>query len=373
MDVKKIKVIFLHPYFQGGGVEKSILRLSPALFESGIAQEIITINSTNAYKAKINELGIEFSDLGKMRLLSAIPLIIKKIKNDCNNYEKVILVGFQSYVNVVSVAIKLLVRKRNLKVILLERLYRDIVGGRLKNFIQPALMRMTYRFSDKVIANSTALAVATIKVSGVECAVMFNPTLDDSIISQSKENIDNEWLSGDYKVIIAVGRLEKVKDYPTLIKAFKLSASKESNLRLIIIGDGAERENLEQLCSQLQISNKVQFLGFQSNPYKYISRADIFVLSSLYEGLPNTLIEAVICGVPAISTDCKTGPDDILLNGEGGVLVPVGGIDKLSMAIDNYLEDPEYALTLHKKAYAALGRFEQKKVGKEFLNTVLSC
>ena len=140
----------------------------------------------------------------------------------------------------------------------------------------------------------------------------------------ANQPIEHPWfLNKKIPIILAVGRLTKAKDYPTLLRAFAL-ISKKKKVRLVILGEGEERKSLKNLVRGLDISENIAFLGFQKNPYKYMQKANIFVLSSKREGFPNVLVEAMACGVSVVSTDCQSGPNEIIKNGENGVLVPVG-------------------------------------------------
>lgn len=126
------------------------------------------------------------------------------------------------------------------------------------------------------------------------------------------------------------------KNYTTLIKAFAL-VKKEVDARLVILGDGEERKKLELLVNELGINDSVSMPGFVDNPYAYMSRADVFVLPSLWEGFPNVLVEAMACNTPVIATDCPGGSAEILDNGKWGVLVINNNIDNLSEAIKKSL------------------------------------
>jgi glycosyltransferase involved in cell wall biosynthesis len=140
-------------------------------------------------------------------------------------------------------------------------------------------------------------------------------------------------------VILAAGRLAPQKDYPTLIRAFAaLSAGRD--LRLIILGEGPERTALESLIQQLGLADRVSLPGFRDNPFAYMSRARLFVLSSAWEGLPGVLIQAMACGTPVVSTDCPSGPREVLADGRYGPLVPVGAVEALAVAMALTLEQP---------------------------------
>jgi glycosyltransferase involved in cell wall biosynthesis len=131
---------------------------------------------------------------------------------------------------------------------------------------------------------------------------------------------------------LAVGRLGRVKDYPTLIRAFaKLRENRE--VRLVILGEGNERSRLESLVRELKLQDCVKMPGYVSNPFAYMARASLFALTSLREGLSNVLVEALYCGCPAVATDCPVGPREVLRGGEYGRLVPVGDDNALAQAM----------------------------------------
>ena len=136
---------------------------------------------------------------------------------------------------------------------------------------------------------------------------------------------------------MGVGRLTPQKDFPTLIRAFA-EVRCQQKVRLIILGEGEERSKLESLTKELEIETEVSFPGFVDNPFQYMKRASVFVLSSRWEGMPNALLQAMACGTPVVSTNCKTGPEEILENGKWGHLVPVGNVEALSSAIRETLQ-----------------------------------
>ena len=131
----------------------------------------------------------------------------------------------------------------------------------------------------------------------------------------------------------------KCKDYPNIFRAFSLILQKEP-ARLVILGRGPEKEKLIQLADKLDLSKNIAFLGFQKNPYKYMKKASVFVLSSLQEGFGNVIIEAMACGTPVVSTNCPAGPDEIIENGKNGILVSVGDYKELAKAIQKVLNSP---------------------------------
>jgi glycosyltransferase involved in cell wall biosynthesis len=147
------------------------------------------------------------------------------------------------------------------------------------------------------------------------------------------------WLAGgEPPVILGVGRLATQKDFSTLLHAFARVRSQRP-ARLLILGEGDKRFELEALAQNLGLARDVRLPGYADNPFAYMRRCSVFVLSSAYEGLPTVLIEAMACGAPVVSTDCPSGPAEILEGGRYGCLVPIGDPDAMASAILTILQD----------------------------------
>jgi len=196
---------------------------------------------------------------------------------------------------------------------------------------------------DHVVTVSDGVAdsvVSEIGLSPEKITRIYNPVFSEEIEDLAKTVPDHPWLNEDeVPVILAAGRLARVKDFPTLLHAFERVA-KNRKVRLIIIGEGSWRKRLEKMVKKLNIESAVSLPGWVPNPYAYMSRASLFVLSSRYEGLANVLIEALACGCPCVSTDCPSGPAEILDDGRFGLLVPVGDVPALSTAMERLLDYP---------------------------------
>ena len=187
---------------------------------------------------------------------------------------------------------------------------------------------------------------------------IYNIVDDKASRKKSKEPVDHKWLQQDADpVIIAAGRLARWKGFSDLIRAVSL-IPKERNARLIILGDGPQRPELEALVENLGLKDSVDLPGYVNNPLKYFSKSKVFVLSSLVEGLPNVLVEAMMCGCTPVSTDCPTGPREVLNNGKYGYLVPVGNPEELAIGIERALDLPISASLLEE----AVQPFEESAV-----------
>ena len=188
-------------------------------------------------------------------------------------------------------------------------------------------MRFWYPRADAVVCPSEGLGRELhelARVPGKRLHVIPNPIVTDSLLERAGEPLDDPWFTGEGPpVILGAGSLEPRKDFATLLRAFA-RLRQQRPARLVILGEGRERGRLEALAAELGISEDVRLPGFEPNPYRWMSRADAFALTSLREGSGAVLVEALACGTPATSTDCPVGPAEILQEGRVGPLAPVG-------------------------------------------------
>ena len=204
-------------------------------------------------------------------------------------------------------------------------------------------VRRLYTRCDGVIVNSEGAARELLDFLGFEpcdIAVAPNPTVTPDLLPLSREPLDHPWLADpEIPLILGIGRLGRAKDFPTLLHAFAL-LRRDRPCRLMILGQGRQAGKLLSLAAELGIQDDFALPGFVKNPYAYLSRAKLFVLSSLWEGCPNALVEALAVGTPAVSTDCPSGPREILGEGRYGRLVPPADAAALAQAMAATLDDP---------------------------------
>ena len=200
---------------------------------------------------------------------------------------------------------------------------------------------------------SEGVSESVAEVTGVppeKVSTIYNPVVPPDLQGKMTEPAGHPWLEdGGEPVILAAGRLDGVKDYPTMIRAFAVLARRQT-CRLVILGEGPLRKRLENLVQELHLDDRVALPGWVANPYAFMSRASLFVLSSLHEGLSMVLVEAMACGCPCVSTDCPTGPREILQDGDTGTLVPVGDETALAEAMERALDRPPDASLLQRRA-----------------------
>ncbi len=177
-----------------------------------------------------------------------------------------------------------------------------------------------------------------------------NPTVTPELLTRAQEPVEHPWLTaGGPPVVLGVGRLVPAKDFPTLLRAFARVREKRA-ARLVILGEGEQRARLAELATQLGVADDVALPGFVRNPFAWMSRASCFALSSLWEGSPGVLIEAMACGCPVVSTDCPSGPHEILVGGSLAPLVPVGDVVALARALASQLDEPPDTAPLRARA-----------------------
>ena len=216
-----------------------------------------------------------------------------------------------------------------------------------------------YRYSllfpvaDIIVAVSDGVAetlVDRLRLPNNRIQRIYNPVVNPEIQLQAQETPSHPWMSGQGPpVVLAVGRIEEVKDFPTLVRAFQIVSSHRP-ARLIVLGEGRQRRKIERLVRDMGLQDIVALPGWIANPFAYMARASVFVLSSRLEGLGNVLVEALACGCPCVSTDCPSGPAEILDQGRVGPLVPVGDHAALADAISWTLDNPPHPESLRARA-----------------------
>ena len=213
--------------------------------------------------------------------------------------------------------------------------------------------RCSFPYADAAVGVSRGVADQLIRiprVSGDRVHTIYDPVVPPNLRLKIREPANHAWFNDDgVPVILAIGRLTPVKDFPCLLAAFARVLGRRP-ARLMVLGKGKLQETLLSRARQLGIAENVAFPGFVENPYAFLAKASLFVLSSRYEGLSRVLIEAMACGCPVVSTNCQFGPNEILEDGRWGELVPVGNATALADAIIRTLDAPPMRDDLQKRA-----------------------
>lgn len=231
------------------------------------------------------------------------------------------------------------------------------------------LIRFTYPFATGIIAVSRGVLEDLLSLASLprnKLRVIYNPAATGlSSLRESPEEQEKLWGAGFDRHILSVGRLSPQKDHNTLIKAFAL-LPKDLNAKLVILGEGQLRAELSALVSELGLEERVSLPGFTIDPYPWFRSADLFVLSSRWEGFGNVLVEALECGLPVISTNCPSGPDEILEDGRYGKLVPVEDAGALATAMIQTFSETHDSNSLRLRAKD----FSLRKISDEYLDCI---
>ena len=325
--------IFL-PSLNGGGAERVMLNVAHGLVEYGCAVDLLLAQANGPYLSQVHET-IRIVDLKASRVLSSLPTLIRYLRRE----RPVVILSVLNHVNIVALLARRLARVTTRVVVsehnTLSRASQN--ASRWRSRFVPPLIKRFYPWADSIVAVSKGVAddlAKQVKIPRERIQVIYNPVVTPELREGAKSSLDHVWfMPGQPPVVLAVGRLKTQKDFPTLIRAFA-QVRQRHPARLMILGEGPDRPALEALVKQLGLEGEVAMPGFVENPYAYMRRASVFVLSSLWEGLPTVLIEALYCGAPIIATDCPSGPREILAGGGYGILVPVGDVMALAQAIE---------------------------------------
>ncbi|MCI0555205.1 MAG: glycosyltransferase [Anaerolineae bacterium] len=209
-----------------------------------------------------------------------------------------------------------------------------------KKILERLVVSRVYPLADGIITVSKGVTEDLSAYTGIpleRIKVIYNPVISEQLLQVAEHPVHHRFFAeGQYPVVLGVGRLAEQKDFSTLIRAFDILRKKIPS-RLIILGDGEERPSLEELIRSCGLQDLVDLPGFDINPFAFMKKASVFVLSSKWEGLPGVLIQALACDCPVVSTDCLSGPSEILNGGEYGRLVPVGDVDEMAAAMEAVL------------------------------------
>ena len=328
----KKKISLFLPSLRGGGAERVFLNLAKGFAERGFSVDLILAQKEGAYLDKVPE-GVKIVDLNSRRILYSLFPLVRYLKKE----QPDVLLSAIFHVNIISV-LAILLSGSNADLIVTEHNPFSITQKKLplwERFIVKFFMRVLYKRTKAVVTVSKGVAedLKSLGLNSKNFKVIYNPMDIADIKKKAKEDPKHEWLENKSQpILLGVGRLTYQKDFAMLIKAFS-KICKNTDARLIILGEGEERKNLQKLVNKLGLQDHVDMPGFVDNPYAYMSKAEVFVLSSRYEGFGNVLVEAMACGTPVVSTNCPVGPSEILDKGKYGKLVPVGDVEAMEKAI----------------------------------------
>lgn len=348
MVERKIVVTTFVKNLLGGGAERVAVNLLQSLPQELFTQELVMVDAWGKFLEQVPEhvkqINLEQNGgaKGQGNVSGAIPPLMRYLRER----QPDILVSHLAHANVAAVVAAACARVGT-KVILIEHNDNTLLDqGRKRSALSQLLQRfksLAYNRADTIIGVSEGVSdyvSRTFSVPRSKVQTIYNPVVSRGMIEKSWEPLEHPWFApGEPPVLLASGRLREQKDFSTLLRAFA-RVRETRPCRLLILGEGEMRPALEAEVAELGLEDAVSLPGFVDNPYAYMRRAALFVLSSRWEGLPTVLVEAMACGCPVVATDCPSGPDEILEGGRLGRLSEIANPGALAAAIVNELDAP---------------------------------
>jgi len=344
------KLVIYIPSIESGGVEKNLFYISDYFLKKNIDLYIVTANRNKKrfFNSKIKFISPKNNNWNSSsRLIKTLICLSLFLKTPTIRNTPVF--SFQSNISAIIIS-KIL----GLKVIIrLNTSTEKYIDGQTKKFF----FSFFYSMSDKIIVNSLEFKKNIKKTLRLNSILIYNP-----IKIENKKKVLIKYFSNFKGIkILSIGRLTDQKDQIIILKSLKILVQKKLNFRFLLIGAGNKGRELKNFVKKNNLSNYVRFAGFKVNAFKYIRSSDLFILSSKFEGLPNVLIEAQVQGVPIISSNCSTGPKEILQNGRLGSLFKVGNYISLSKLILSFCKNKNSYLEKANLAKKFLYRYDYKK------------
>jgi len=358
-------IAFFLPSVRAGGAQRVVVNLVQGMAERGLRVDVALATAEGAF---LNELppNVRLVDLRAGRLFRSLRPLTAYLRET----RPQVLISSISHANLIAIWAARLAR-RNTPVVVTEHTtmsLANVPGSRLGERFGPVLVRTFYPWAASVVTVSRGAADDLARSTGLSrerMEVVYNPVITPRVLELARRKPDHPWFAaGEPPVILGVGRLSQAKDFPNLLRAFA-ELRRRRAARLLILGEGEDRAELEALIAELGLGADVALPGFRDDAVSFMAHAALFVLSSKWEGLPTVLIEALAAGTPVVSTDCPSGPREILQEGRLGALVPVGDSAALADAMLHALDHPPPALPA-----AALDPFTQDAAVDHYLRVI---
>lgn len=350
------------PTLDGGGAERIVLHLARGFQEVGLATDIVVMRNEGAYRDQVPP-GVRVVALGSKKTWLSVLDLARYLRRE--RPERVY--ATMDDANLVALLARFLVPHRVRIVCGIHNTPSLALDTRSnwRNATKVALLRLLYPQAAAVVAVSQGAAANSrrmFRLDSDQVTVIPNPVLTPELAKLAEAPVRHPWFqSGGPPVVLACGRLTGQKDYPNLLQAFAI-LRQHREVRLVILGEGEARPELEHLRHQLGLEGSVDLPGFAANPYAYMARCDLYVLSSRFEGSPVVLVEALACGARIVATDCPSGPAETLAGVEGSRLVPVDNSAALARAMAVMLDE-----AAPRPGVRHLARFDYRAAARRYL------
>lgn len=346
----ELRLALFLPSLEPGGVQRVMVNLAEGALQRGLAVDLVLVRATGPFLSQLPD-GARAIDLDAKRVLASLPALVRYLRHE----QPDALLAAQPHCNLVALWSKFLYPGSTRIFVSEHNSFRNdmLHARRESDRFFPPLMRLFYPYASEIIAVSEGVADDIAQVTRLErqsMRVIYNPIVFPHLFQMANQPLNEPWFeSGQPPVILNVGRLFEQKDQATLLRAFAFMRARRP-ARLVILGEGEYRQHLQNLAVELGIHEDVAMPGFKSNPFQYMARSAVFVLSSAWEGFGNVLVEALACGTQVVSTDCESGPAEILAGGMFGRLVPTGDPSSLAAALEAALDVPISPALLRERA-----------------------
>tara|TARA_B100000941_G_scaffold246161_1_gene190877 strand:- start:1335 stop:2438 length:1104 start_codon:yes stop_codon:yes gene_type:complete len=361
---KSKKLVLFMPSMEGGGVEKNLITIANYFIKKYPKISLITYDNkfNHLFDKKIEIINVENKKKKNIKkyykyFTCLILLIQEYLKN-----KKILVFSFQA--NIYSIILSIFF---NFKVI--TRSNSSPVGWE-GNQLKKYIFKFFFRYAENIIVNSHQFKKEFKKKFNINTVLIYNPLNKSQILKKSKETLNLKFFDDFESLkIINIARLTDQKDHLTLLKSFEIIIKKKK-CKLLIMGYGNKKDDIKKFIKKNKLSDKIKIISFQKNPYNFLKKADIFVLTSKFEGLPNVLLEAQTLKKFVISSNCPTGPREILNNGKYGDLFHVGDYKKLAEQIIKYNKTSKIYKSKIKLAYNNLERFDYSRNCEKYFNII---
>jgi glycosyltransferase involved in cell wall biosynthesis len=328
-------VAFIIPDLKGGGAQKMMINLANQFASQGHRVDLVLFQRDGLYANHISK-EVYIHDLKKSRsALAVFPL-----RNYIRLHKPDIVMSALFHVNLITILSSLLAKVEKTKIIISERNNLSLRLSEMslvKEFFFKTLVKILYPFANKIIGISDGVCEDLRNILKPDdknfVKTIYNPVVTGDFERLIQHNLPSLYPKDTPLRLIASGRFVKQKDYPTMMKALAYYKEHYGDFHLVILGDGPLKNDVIKLARSLNINQHISLIGFVDNPLACLKQADIFILSSAWEGFCNVIVEALYCGLKIVSTDCPSGPAEILEKGKYGRLVPVGEPELLAKAI----------------------------------------
>jgi glycosyltransferase involved in cell wall biosynthesis len=333
------RVAVFVPTLAYGGVERVMLNLAEGFCERGFDVDIVAPQVKGEFQAYVPKKA-RVVNLRAGRVLTSLPNLVQYLRRD----RPAAVLTAMEHSSVIAIWARAIARVPTAIIATVHTNLSEVVKHAPSRRVRlvPLACRWFLHRADAVVAVSQGVADDLVEHApkcGSRMKVIYNPIISSHILSQAKQAVEHAWFQpGQPPVILGAGRLAEQKDFATLIRAFA-RVRQQRPARLLIMGEGEERQRLEALAGELGIRQDVSLPGYEENPYKFMSKAALFVLSSAWEGFGNVLVEALAAGAPVLATDCRDGPREILEAVGQGRLVQVGDADAMAREMLASLEE----------------------------------